>query len=125
MAVPEKVNLLDLDEEDYDTVLAEDIYFTGRIDCEKPFMIKGEVEGKLLSTSDVTVEENAVVNADIKADRVVIKGEVHGNVVADTMVHVFACGTLDGDVTAPEVELESGCVFNGICKMAKGNGFGI
>ncbi len=125
MAVAEKVNLLDLDEEDYDTVLAEDIYFTGRIDCQRPFMIKGSVDGKLLSTSDVTVEENAVVNADIKADRVVIKGEVHGNVVADTMVHVFACGTLDGDVTAPEVELESGCVFNGICKMAKGNGFGI
>ncbi len=123
MAIKEKVNLLDLDEEDYDTVLAKDIYFNGRIDCQKPFMIKGYVEGKLFSTSDVTIEEDAVVKADIKADRVVIKGEVHGNVVADTMVHVFACGKLNGDVTAPEVEMESGCFFDGICKMTKGNNF--
>ncbi len=124
MANIEKVDLLDLDEEDYDTVLAEDIYFSGRIDCNKPFMIKGEVEGKLFSSSDVTVEENAIVRADIRADRVVIKGSVTGNVLADTMLHVFACGKLVGDVTAPDVVLESGCVFNGICKMTKGQQFG-
>ncbi len=123
MANIEKADLLDLDEEDYDTVLAEDIFFSGRIDCNKPFMIKGEVEGKLFSSSDVSIEENAVVKADIKADRVVIKGSVTGNVLADTMVHVFSCGKLIGDVTAPDVVLESGCTFNGICKMTKEENF--
>ena len=53
MAEIEKVNLLDLDEEDYDTVLAPDIQFSGKIECKKPFMIKGNVEGFLVSTSDV------------------------------------------------------------------------
>lgn len=119
MAEIEKVNLLDLDEEDYDTVLAPDIYFSGKIECKKPFMIKGIVEGLLVSTSDITVEENSSVKANIRADRVVIKGIVEGNVIADTLVHVFSCGRLIGDVTAPEVVLESGCLFNGICTMTK------
>ena len=90
MAEIDKIDLLDLDEEDYDTVLASDIYFTGRIECNKPFMIKGNIEGSLISTSDVTVDENSVVKADIRADRLVIKGSVEGNVLADTMVHVFS-----------------------------------
>jgi len=124
MAEIDKVNLLDLDEEDYDTVLAPDIQFSGKIECKKPFMIKGHVEGFLVSTSDVTVDENSVVKANIRADRVVIKGAVEGNVLADTMVHVFSCGKLIGDVTAPEVVLESGCVFNGICTMTKDKQFG-
>ena len=75
----------------------------------------------MVSTSDVTVDENSVVKANIRADRVVIKGSVEGDVLADTMVHVFSCGKLIGDVTAPEVILESGCVFNGICTMTKDN----
>ena len=124
MAEIEKVDLLDLDEEDYDTVLAPDIYFNGKIECKKPFMIKGHVEGFLVSTSDVTVDENSTVKANIRADRVVIKGAVEGNVLADTMVHVFSCGKLIGDVTVPEVVLESGCVFNGICTMTKDNQIG-
>lgn len=124
MADIEKVNLLDLDEEDYDTVLAPDIRFSGKIECQKPFMIKGHVEGFLVSTSDVTIDENSTVKANIRADRVVIKGSVEGNVLADTMVHVFSCGKLIGDVTAPEVVLESGCVFNGICTMTKDNQIG-
>ncbi len=119
MAEIEKINLADMDEEDYDTVLAADIRFNGKIACKKPFMIKGNIEGSLTSTSDIMIEENAVVQASIKADRVVIKGRVEGNVFADTIVHVFSCGKLIGDVMAPEVVLESGCIFNGICTMTK------
>lgn len=119
MAEVEKINLADMDEEDYDTVLAPDIYFSGKIECNKPFMIKGNIAGSLNSTSDVMIDENSEVKADIKADRVVIKGVVEGSVIANTLVHVFSCGKLIGDVTAPEVILESGCIFNGICTMTK------
>lgn len=110
-------DLLDLDEEDYDTVLAQDIDFTGTIEFEEPFMIKGRVSGRIDATSDLLIDLGAVVQADIKAKRVIIKGEVIGNVSATSMVHVFSSGKLTGDVTAPEVILESGCFFSGICIM--------
>ena len=92
MAEIDKVNLLDLDEEDYDTVLAPDIQFSGKIECKKPFMIKGHVEGFLVSTSDVTVDENSVVKANIRADRVVIKGSVEGDVLAILWCMFFLAG---------------------------------
>jgi cytoskeletal protein CcmA (bactofilin family) len=112
-------DLLDLDEEDYDTVLAPDIDFAGTIQFEEPFMIKGRVSGHIDATSDLMVDSGAVVKADIKANRVIIKGEVVGNVDATQMVHVFSSGKLTGDVTAPEVVLESGCFFSGICAMTR------
>ncbi len=112
-------DLLDLDEEDYDTVLAPDIEFTGTIQFAKPFMIKGSMSGKIEATSDLMIDNNAVVKADIRAARVVIRGKVEGNVQATRMVHVFSSGSLTGDVTAPEVVLESGCFFSGICTMSR------
>ncbi len=92
-------DLLDLDEEDYDTVLAPDIDFTGTIQFAEPFMIKGKVSGRIDATSDLLVDSGAEVKANINAARVIIKGAVIG------------------DVTAPEVVLESGCFFSGICTM--------
>lgn len=110
-------DLLDLDEEDYDTVLASDIDFTGTIEFAEPFMIKGRVTGQIDATSDLLVDLGAQVKADIKATRVIIKGTVEGNVTASAMVHVFSTGKLIGDVSAPEVVLDSGCFFSGICTM--------
>lgn len=112
-------DLLDLDEEDYDTVLAPDIEFTGTIEFTEPFMIKGKVSGQIMATSDLLIDEGALVKADIQANRVVIKGSVEGNVRATQIVHVFSSGRLNGDVSAPEVVLDSGCFFSGICTMSR------
>ncbi|MEL3906034.1 MAG: polymer-forming cytoskeletal protein [Treponema sp.] len=117
MIEADKIELIDLDEEDYDTVLASDIFFNGIITFKQPFMIKGTVEGTIQSSSDLMISEHAHVKAKIEADRVIIKGEVIGNVTAATSVHVFSSGTLKGDVTAPEVILDSGCFFSGVCTM--------
>lgn len=111
-----------LDEEDYNTILAPDIEFNGLIEFSEPFMIKGRVSGKINATSDLLVDTGAVVHADIKADRVVIKGTVTGNVTADKIVHVFSSGKLTGDVTAPEVVLDTGCFFSGVCTMDMNRG---
>ncbi|MGP1594800.1 MAG: bactofilin family protein [Treponema sp.] len=119
MSVSDKIELIDLDEEDYDTVLASDIIFNGTIKFEKPFMIKGSVQGVLQSSSDLMIAEHAQVKAKIYADRVVVKGEVTGNIAAGTSVHVFPSGKVTGDITAPEVILDSGCFFSGVCTMTR------
>ncbi|MDR2897273.1 MAG: polymer-forming cytoskeletal protein [Spirochaetaceae bacterium] len=115
-------DLLDFDEEDFDTVLAPDIDFSGTIMFSEPFMIKGIVTGSIKATSDLLIDENALVKADISARQVVIKGKVEGNVSAEQLVHVLASGSLTGDITAPEVVLESGCFFSGACSMNKPKG---
>ena len=105
--------------EDFDTILSEDIEFSGVLNFEKPFMIRGKLSGDISATGLLVVDENAVVEAEIKASRVVIRGTVTGNVTAGEKVEITVTGKLSGNITAPEISMETGCVFNGRCTMTE------
>ena len=106
-----------LKNEDFDTILSPDIDFSGTMTFEKPFLIQGKISGEITASGLLVIDEDAVVNADIKTSRVVIRGLVKGNVTATEKVEVTLTGTLEGNITAPEVFMEAGCVFNGRCTM--------
>lgn len=110
-------DFFDLEDEAFDTIVEKDISFSGNIKIKKTFMIRGNVTGSIQSTSDLVIDSNAVVNADITARRVLIRGKVKGNVVGDKLIFVTASGSLDGDITTAKVVLEPGCVFTGKCTM--------
>jgi cytoskeletal protein CcmA (bactofilin family) len=112
-----EVQITAIDEEQLDTILALDVEFSGEMHFSKPLMIKGRVSGVVRSDSDLYIDEKAVVEADIVANLVSIKGRVAGNVSAKEKVELFASASLDGDVTAPQIAMESGCRFNGACRM--------
>ena len=42
------------------------ITFNGKINFEKPFMIKGNISGSIVATSDLVIDSTAVVKADIE-----------------------------------------------------------
>ena len=69
-------DLLDYDESDFNTVMASDITFSGKVRFTKSFMIKGRVSGVIDSDSDLVIAQGAVVKADIKADRILVRGTV-------------------------------------------------
>ena len=48
--------LANLEDDDFDTVLASDISFRGTIKFSKPFMIRGTVSGMIDATSDLVVD---------------------------------------------------------------------
>ena len=106
-----------LEDADFDTVLSPDIDFSGTLHFDKPFLIRGRVSGEISSTGFLVIDENAVVNANISAMRVLIRGQVKGDVIAVEKVEVTLTGRLSGNVTAPEILMETGCVFNGRCTM--------
>lgn len=111
------INIKSIDEEDIDTILADDIDFTGKMSFKDPLMIKGKVKGVITASGDLYVGENAVVEAKIKANLVSLKGKITGNIEASSGVELFATASVDGDITAPNIEMERGCRFNGICTM--------
>jgi len=106
-----------LEDADFDTILSTDIDFSGTLHFEKPFMIRGKVSGEINATGMLVIDEDAVVNANIHALRVLIRGQVKGDVTAVEKVEVTVTGKLSGNVTAPEIFMETGCVFNGRCTM--------
>jgi cytoskeletal protein CcmA (bactofilin family) len=50
---------------------------------------------------------------------VIIKGSVKGDITASEKVEVTVTGKLKGNITAPEMFMETGCVFNGRCTMTE------
>jgi cytoskeletal protein CcmA (bactofilin family) len=113
-----EVQITAVDEEQLDTILALDVEFAGEMRFTKPLMIKGRVSGLVRSESDLYIDEKAVVEADIVANLVSVKGSVKGNISAREKVELFACASVEGDVTAPQITMETGCRFNGACRMA-------
>lgn len=112
-------DFFDLEDEAFDTIIEDDIAFTGSIKMKKNFMIRGKVNGSIDSSSDLVIDTEAVVNADIKAERVLIRGKVKGNVVGNKLIFITSSGSLDGDITTGKVVLEPGCIFTGKCSMVR------
>ncbi len=110
-------DLFDLEEEDFDTILASDITFHGNIKFNKPFMIRGNVSGSINAVSDLLIDTNAVVNAEISATRVLVRGKVEGNIAGKDLVFVTSTGSVTGDITSKQVVLEPGSRFSGKCTM--------
>ena len=106
-----------LEDEDFDTILSSDINFSGTLNFEKPFLIRGKLSGDIIARGLLVVDEEAVVDANINASKVIIRGSVKGNVTASEKVEVAITGKLVGNVTAPEIFMETGCLFNGRCTM--------
>ena len=107
------------DDVDFDTILSRDIDFSGTLNFEKPFLIRGRLSGNIVARGLLVVDEEAVVEANINASRVVVRGSVKGDVTASEKVEVALTGKLIGNVTAPEIFMETGCMFNGRCTMTE------
>jgi cytoskeletal protein CcmA (bactofilin family) len=101
--------------------LSEDIDFSGTLNFEKPFLIRGRLSGEIEAQGLLVIDEGAVVDANISAPKVVIRGSVKGDVTAAEKVELSLTGKLAGNIIAPEIFMDTGCVFNGRCTMEERN----
>ncbi len=85
-------------------------------------MLNGKFSGEIVSSDTLIIGEKGVVNANVRAGIVLITGEVVGNVVAAERVELRGSARVFGDVEAPVVVLEEGVLFEGNCKMTRGQG---
>ncbi|MBT3275134.1 MAG: polymer-forming cytoskeletal protein [Spirochaetales bacterium] len=117
-----ELRIKSIEEADIDTILAQDIDFTGDLSFNKPLMIKGKFSGQIKASGDLYIGDKAFVEARVEANVVSLKGRIKGNIYARSRVELFSTSTVDGDITAPDIIMESGCRFNGICKMMSPEG---
>jgi cytoskeletal protein CcmA (bactofilin family) len=111
------VRINPVDENEIDTILAEDIDFSGVLTFKKPLMIKGNFKGEIKASSDLYIGEKAFVKAKVEANCVSNRGRIEGDVVARSRVEFFATATMEGDLLTPDLVMESGCQYNGKCTM--------
>lgn len=101
-----------------DTVIGSGTAIEGIISSKENVCVEGMFKGKILSEAAVIIGETGRVEADIKADTVLMSGEVHGNIVAKTRLEITSHGKLKGNIKTRSLVIAEGVLFEGNCQMA-------
>ncbi len=89
----------------------------GKVSFEGPARIDGQVEGEISGSDTIVIGESAVVNAQVRAETVVIAGKVAGDVVAGQRVEIRPSARVVGNLTTPVLVIHEGALFKGHCSM--------
>jgi cytoskeletal protein CcmA (bactofilin family) len=95
------------------TVIGHGITIEGELTSDDDIVIQGTLRGKLVSKDTVSVENGAVVEADITASSLSVGGNITGNVTASDRVDLIPGGRLIGDVKASRLTIADGASFKG------------
>lgn len=101
-----------------DTLIGEGSSFEGKIRSEAGIRVEGHLTGDIECTGDVTIGENGVARSHIRARHVIVAGRVTGDIAATGKLTIKATGQLYGNLSAQELSIESGGIFQGSSKMA-------
>ena len=94
-------------------ILSSDVEIKGTLRFSNDLIIDGRIEGEVNSEGDLTVGENANIQADIKTRSVTVFGKVHGNITVTDRCELTQNAELHGDVTAGKLAIEEGATFMG------------
>ena len=112
-------NTSDVGEEGVTTIRADDLEVQGTIKFKSSLMIKGVLEGEIISEGLLIVGSTAKVKAKITTKNLISHGEIQGDVTASEQAILKSTAVHNGNITTPNVVIESGSVFNGSCIMKR------
>lgn len=93
--------------------------FEGLLSFEGRVRIDGCFRGRICSEGILVVGDGAEVEASIEVGTLVVRGGcVRGEIRARQLVEIHATGAVYGDITAPQIDMDRGCVFEGRSVMA-------
>jgi len=94
----------------------------GTLSFKEPVNLKinGHFEGNLDLRGTLIVGPQAVVNANIKGDDIVIAGKVRGDIISKVRLKLLSTANLLGNIKTPILSIEEGACFHGNCQMVEG-----
>jgi cytoskeletal protein CcmA (bactofilin family) len=106
-------------EERMTTVIADDLHIKGTITFRSSLMIKGSLEGEIISEGLLVVGPTAKIGATIVTKSLVSHGQIKGDVTASERVVLKETSVQRGNITTPYIVVENGSTFNGSCVMKR------
>ena len=103
--------------EDALTFLGQGIEADGKLTFDGTLRIDGHYKGEIVSSGNLIVGEEGLVEADIQISYIVIQGEIHGNIIADQRVDIRSPAKVFGNIEAPTVIIDEGAIFEGQTRM--------
>ena len=97
--------------------LGPDAEVTGKLSFATPTRIEGKLKGELRASDLLVIGAQAVVQANVQAENLVVLGEIRGHVQGASRVEICAGGRLYGDIETKCLIVQEGATFEGRSKM--------
>lgn len=101
--------------------LGPDAEVTGKLSFTDPTRLEGRLKGELKGSALLVIGSNAVVEATIEAERLVVLGKIQGNVTSRAALEIRAGGRVVGDVDTRSLVVDEGGVLEGRVSMHAGS----
>lgn len=102
---------------DETTIISSGVRIEGKVSSDGNIRVDGEIQGDILSKSNVVVGDTGHVNGQINADSITIGGKVSGSVKAKDKLTLESKANLKGDLFTKILVVEAGATFDGNSKM--------
>jgi cytoskeletal protein CcmA (bactofilin family) len=101
-------------------LLGEGAKFEGKLVFEGRVRIDGHFRGEIEGEGTLVVGDRAEVEANLSVGTlIVLGGTVRGQVLASQMVELHAPAKVFGNITAPQLVIDRGVVFEGQSRVAE------
>jgi cytoskeletal protein CcmA (bactofilin family) len=101
------------------TILTSGCHFAGKLYCKGATRIGGTIEGEVIAEGLLIVEEDAVINATVKAEEIVVHGRMEGNLTVQRKIEMCATADVQADIVTPNLLVQEGAVYNGRTTMKR------
>jgi cytoskeletal protein CcmA (bactofilin family) len=98
--------------------LGPDAQVTGKLSFATPTRIEGKLKGELHASDLLIIGTQAVVQANVHAEKLIVLGEVRGQVAGASRVEICAGGRLFGDIETKCLVVQEGATFEGRSRMS-------
>ncbi|MDD2384859.1 MAG: polymer-forming cytoskeletal protein [Sulfurospirillaceae bacterium] len=102
------------------TIVASGAKVEGIFNCQTRLHVDGEIVGKIISESIVTIGKQGHISGEINASRLIINGLFEGSANCDN-VEVLEGGKFLGKVISKELVIEAKAIFEGESKIKVDN----
>lgn len=101
------------------TILTAGCHFSGKLYCKGATRIGGTIDGEIIAEGLLIVEEDAVINAQVKAEEVVVHGRVEGHLTVQKKIEMCATADVQADIATPNLVVQEGALYNGRTSMKR------
>ena len=92
--------------------------FEGLLTFEGRVRVDGEVKGEIKSEGLLVLGDGSNVDATIEVGTLIVRGgTLRGSVVARELIEIHEGAQVHADITAPEIDIAKGSLFDGRCSM--------
>lgn len=95
------------------TIVGQGAKLEGTVVSAGSLRIDGQVKGQINAEGDVLLSPQSQVEADIRAQNVVVAGRFKGTITVKGRAELARGGRVDGDVTSKTLVVEDGGIFQG------------